>query len=104
MPREVTVSPAAGQGMRDARRRFAHPGAGPVAKASWRRLLGIRKRIQAAPCTYLPSPAHPGCRHMICEGYFILYEVVPDTGDNATAGDVQILAVFPPGTGKRERP
>lgn len=41
---------------------------------------------------------------MICEGYFILYEVVPDTGDNATAGDVQILAVFPPGTGKRERP
>ena len=41
---------------------------------------------------------------MICEGYFILYEVVPDTGDNATAGDVLILAVFPPGMGKRERP
>ena len=41
---------------------------------------------------------------MICEGYFVLYEAVPDTGDNATAGDVLILAVFPPGKGNRERP
>lgn len=30
------------------------------------------------------------------EGYRILYEVDPDTGDNATAGDVRVLRVFGP--------
>jgi hypothetical protein len=41
---------------------------------------------------------------VICEGYFFLYEVSRDTGSNATAGDVALLAVYPPGFGKRMQP
>lgn len=47
---------------------------------------------------------HPGCGQHIREGSVIVYEVVPDTGDSATAGDIAIPAVFPPGIGKRELP
>jgi len=31
------------------------------------------------------------------EGYRIIFTVVPDTGDNRTAGDVTVLAVLGPG-------
>jgi hypothetical protein len=34
---------------------------------------------------------------MLHRGYRVVYEVVPDTNDNATAGDVRVLAIFGPG-------
>jgi hypothetical protein len=40
---------------------------------------------------------HPGRREMSCEGHRVVYRVDPDTGSNATAGDVLVLRVFGPG-------
>ncbi len=34
---------------------------------------------------------------MSCQGHRVIYEVVPDTGRNATAGNVTVLRVFGPG-------
>lgn len=69
-----------------------------------RNLRVAAERMLASPCTYSRSPDHAGCRCIICEGYFFLYEVSPDTESNATAGDITLLAVYPPGFGSRIRP
>jgi hypothetical protein len=34
-------------------------------------------------------------------GYRVLYEVDPDTGSSATAGDVRVLRVYGPGQDRR---
>lgn len=40
----------------------------------------------------------PGVRELPCDGgYRALYEVIPDTGREETAGDVLVLRVFGPG-------
>jgi hypothetical protein len=44
-----------------------------------------------------PIGAHPGVREIPVDGYRVMYEVHPDTGDAATAGDVRILRIFGPG-------
>jgi len=37
----------------------------------------------------------PPCEGSLpCEGYRVVYRVTPDTGNNATAGDVLVLRVF----------
>lgn len=48
-----------------------------------------------------PFGEHPGIREVTIEGYRLLYQVAPDTGDNATAGDVQLLRLFGPGMDRR---
>ena len=103
MPRKLVVALAARRGLDGARRRFTQPGSGRVAKAKLRRVLDTARQILASPCAHPVSSEHSGCRYLICEGYFFLYEVRPDTGSNASAGNVTLLAVFPPGIGIRER-
>ena len=45
-----------------------------------------------------PSASIPGVRELRCAGgYRALYEAIPDTGRDETAGDVQVLPVFGPG-------
>jgi plasmid stabilization system protein ParE len=76
---------------------LTQPGSGPVA---WRRLAAIRadiRRLQQFPCLY-PVGEHPGVRELPCaDGYRALYEVIPDTGRDETAGDFRMLRVFGPG-------
>ena len=43
-----------------------------------------------------PFGDHPGAREFTVEGYRIVYQVTPDTGENATCGGVEILRVFGP--------
>jgi hypothetical protein len=59
-------------------------------------LLFAINGLQALPCFYALGNA-PGSRVMVCGGHRVLYEVSPDTGDNATAGNVMILRVLGPG-------
>jgi hypothetical protein len=41
---------------------------------------------------------HQGVRELPCDGgYRVLYEVIPDTDWDETAGDVRVLRVFGPG-------
>ena len=51
-------------------------------------------------CLYPPGD-EPGTRQAFCEGHVVVYEVDPDTLDNATAGDVLVLRVFAPGQDRR---
>jgi hypothetical protein len=45
-----------------------------------------------------PVGQHAGVREQPCEGgYRALYEVIPDTGRDETAGDVIVLRVYGPG-------
>jgi plasmid stabilization system protein ParE len=39
----------------------------------------------------------PGHRQIVVSGYRIIYQVNPDTGDSATAGDIRVVAIFGPG-------
>jgi plasmid stabilization system protein ParE len=69
-----------------------------VLGGAWR-MAHIRSDIDALaeyPCLYAVGP-HSGRREFSSEGYRIVYRVVPDTGLNATSGDVQVLRVFGPG-------
>jgi plasmid stabilization system protein ParE len=75
---------------------LTQPGAGAAAR---RRLVAIRRRIaglRTRPCRY-PFGEHAGVREAPGEGYRILYRVSPDTGRDASSGDVLVLRVFGPG-------
>jgi len=99
--RRVVTAPAAARGLRDAHRWLTQPGAGPVGRAKWENIRAARRWLRDWPYAGAESPEHPGCRALIAEGWQIVYQLTPDTGDGATAGDVMILAVFPPGIGER---
>ena len=97
MPCRILYTPEASDDLEEVQRWLTQPGAGPVAR---RRLVAIRRainRLRLYPCLY-PVGEHPGVREMPCDGgHRALYRVIPDTGRNATAGDVLILRVFGPG-------
>ena len=78
------------------------PGSGSAAR---RVLAGIRSdllHLQENPCRW-PVGQHPGTRECPCAGgYRVIYEVIPDTGRDETAGDVRILRVYGPGQDRRQ--
>jgi len=104
MPRTVITAPAAAEGLRAARDWLTQSGSGPVGRRRWTNLRSASRLLRDWPYAGPVSPDHPGCRYLISEGYFIVYEVNPDTGDSSTAGDVTVLAVFSPGIGSRGLP
>ena len=91
---------------RGIRRPGRHP---PLADAAWFRrpcqAPGEGNTSRPAPPeddAVLVSPGdEPGTRQAFCEGHVVVYEVDPDTLDNATAGDVLVLRVFAPGQDRR---
>ena len=97
MPRKLSYTNTALADISVARRWLTQPGAGPVAR---RRLLAILDAIEdlrAHPCRF-PLGVHPGVRERICAGdYRVLYRVRPETGRDATAGDVRVLRIYGPG-------
>nr|WP_294543214.1 hypothetical protein [uncultured Rhodopila sp.] len=55
------------------------------------------RRLRRHPCQW-PIGEYPRVRELPCAGgYRVLYEVTPDTGRSATAGDVLVLRVYGPG-------
>jgi plasmid stabilization system protein ParE len=95
MWRTLTISAAAARDLKAARKWLRQPGAGETAV---KRLSSIRsaiKELRQYPCRW-PEGEHQGVRERPVEGYMIMYEIHLDTGDNRTAGDVQILRVFGP--------
>jgi hypothetical protein len=72
-------------------------GSGPAAWHKLDAILAAIEDLRQHPCLY-PVGQHPGVRELPCDGgYRVLYRVTPDTGGNATAGDVWVLRVFGPG-------
>lgn len=97
MTRALVYAPRARNDLDAARRWLTQPGAGSAArrklKAIWVAIEGLRDH----PCRY-PVGAHPGVRELPCDGgYRAMYEIIPDTGRDATSGDVRILRIFGPG-------
>ena len=78
------------------RRWYSQPGAGAAAKRRAQAIVGAIERLRDMPC--LPTRGRrPGTRELSSQGHRIIYRVDPDTGSNATAGDVLVLRVFGPG-------
>ena len=97
MPRRLGYTNRALADLDAIRRWLTQPGAGPAAQ---RKLAAIRadiRRLKQHPCQ-CPVGEHPGARELPCAGgYRVLYEVIPDTGSSATAGNMRVLRVYGPG-------
>src|ERR1039457_687251 len=97
MPRRLRYTPEARDDLDAARRWQTQPGSGPAAIRRVKAIRAAIQRLKLTPCLH-PVGQHPGVREPPCDGgYRALYEVLPDTGRNDTAGDVQVLRVFGPG-------
>ena len=98
MPRRtVELTEVATDDLNDAREWLHQPGAGRVAERRYQALTRAIRTLRAEPMRYRRDPEDPRQSIISVEGYRIIYEVTPDTGDNATAGDVTVLAVLGPG-------
>jgi len=95
--RKLDYTDDAIEDLRGIRRWLTQPGAGPIAQRRLRTMRAAINRLREAPCLH-PVGQHPDVRELPFDGgYRVLYEVHPDTGRNATAGDVLVLRVFGPG-------
>lgn len=96
MARSLSYSREASADIEVVRWWYAQPGAGRTAQRRIRAILAAIGRLRQHPSRY-PHGDHPGTRRMAVEGHAVIYEVIPDTGHDATAGDVVVLRVFGPG-------
>jgi plasmid stabilization system protein ParE len=96
VPRVLNLSNEALRDLDAIRRWHTQPGAGRAAAARMKRIRTAIRGLKAHPCRY-PEGEHPDTREMPCEEHRVVYAVDPDTDDNETAGDVQVMRVFGPG-------
>lgn len=97
MPREPRYTDKALADLDAVARWLTQPGAGPAARRRLAAIWAAIERLREHPCLY-PVGAYPGVRELPCDGgYRALYRVIPDTGRDETAGEVQVLRVFGPG-------
>jgi plasmid stabilization system protein ParE len=96
VPRRLDFAPEAADDLERLRRWHAQPGAGQAAERRMRAILAAIWRLRRTPCLH-PHSVRPGTRQMVIEDHVVVYELHPDTGRNATAGDVMVLRVFGPG-------
>ncbi len=89
--RAVRFTAAAAQDLTSARRWFTQPGAGAIAARRLRRILAAINRLADHPCRH---PREGRNREFSVERHRVVYRVIPDTGRDATAGDVLVLGVF----------
>ncbi|MGH7152604.1 MAG: type II toxin-antitoxin system RelE/ParE family toxin [Acetobacteraceae bacterium] len=74
---------------------LTQPGAAARARRRMVRILAAIDGLADHPCRFAVGSA--GVCEFTCEGYRIVYRVLPDTGRDETAGDVQLLRLFGPG-------
>jgi hypothetical protein len=79
-----------------ARRWLTQPDAGPRAARRLAALAAAVQDLRECLCRW-PLDEHAGLRGRHVEGHRIVYAVTPDTGHDATAGDVTVLRIFGPG-------
>ncbi|KRA66195.1 hypothetical protein ASD79_02625 [Caulobacter sp. Root655] len=98
MVRELVVSPRAeGDIVAAADRFFAYDGPTPQALRRLQDLVEAIEDLINAPVRFRTSAKFAGVRERIVSGCTIYFRVLPDTADNATAGDVRVLHVKLPG-------
>lgn len=94
--RRLTLARAAARDIAAARGWLTQRGAGDRAARRLAALGAAVRDLREHPCRW-PAGRSAGTRERPVEGYLVVYEVTPDTGDDATAGDVAVLRVFGPG-------
>jgi plasmid stabilization system protein ParE len=98
LSRELVVSPRARADIAAATDRFfAYAGPALPARKRLRDLIEAIENLTEAPATFRPSDRFTGVRERVVSGCVICFRVIPDTGDNNTAGDVRVLHVKLPG-------
>ncbi len=95
MASKVILSLVALSDLNQAKQWLSQPGAGETAKRKLRAIRGAIRQLSETPSRW-PVRDHPGVRESPIEGYRVMYEVFPDTGDDSTAGNVRVLRVFGP--------
>jgi plasmid stabilization system protein ParE len=91
--RTLVLAEAAIDDLEQIYRWYSQPGAGAVAA---RRIRAIRSAVRGVvdhPCRYRRGQ-HVGTRELTIQGHVVVYEVRPDTGEDATAGDIFVVRVF----------
>jgi plasmid stabilization system protein ParE len=73
---------------------LTQPGAGQRARQRLERIIAALEGLREHPCRHQQTGT--GRREFTVEGYRVRYRVKPDTGRNATAGNVLVLRVFGP--------
>jgi len=96
VPRTLRLARQAIEDLTAVRRWQTQPGAGDAGAARVKRIRAAIRRLKAHPCLH-PEGERIGTRELSCERHRIVYRVDPDTGHDATTGDVQVLRVFGPG-------
>lgn len=97
MPRALIYASEALADLEAASLWLTQPGSGPRARLTLTAIRTDIGRLRRNPCLW-PAGVHPGVRELPCAGgYRVLYRVIPDTGRNATAGDVWVPRIFGPG-------
>jgi plasmid stabilization system protein ParE len=100
--REVIIADAALEDLVSIRAWLRQPGAGLRAARRLRQIEAALRDLSIAPCRW-PVGEHQEVRERVVERYVILYQVRPDTADNTTAGDVEVIRVFGPGQSRAWR-
>jgi plasmid stabilization system protein ParE len=98
--RIVEITKIASDDLNNARKWLHQPGAGTAARHRYRALSRAIRILRTDPMRYRRDPEDEHLRIISVEGYRIIYAVtpvIPDTGDNRTAGDMTVLAVLGPG-------
>lgn len=96
MARKVITSELAAEDLQEVRKWLNQPGSGSRAWSRFTRIREAIKELRQAPCTW-STERHPPFRERVVSDYRIIYQVLPDTGDNRTAGDVLVVRVLGPG-------
>jgi plasmid stabilization system protein ParE len=97
VPRELSYTDKALADLDAATRWLTQPGSAAAARRRLAAIWAAIERLRDYPCLH-PVGQYPGVRELPCAGgYRALYRVIPDTGSDDNAGDVQVLRVFGPG-------
>jgi len=94
--RTLTIAAADAEDLASIRLWSRQPGSGSRAARRLRQIEAVIRDLRTAPYLW-PFGEHEGVRERSVEGYMIMYQVKPDTGDSSVAGDVEIIRVFRPG-------
>lgn len=96
MARRVSFSIPGQRDLGAVTRWYQQSGSGISAKTRLQRIKSAVAGLALNPCSYREGVIE-GTRELICERHRILFRVEPDTGDNVTAGNVEILRILGPG-------
>jgi plasmid stabilization system protein ParE len=96
--RELVVSPRAEADIVAAADRFfAYGGPTPQALRRLQDLIEAVEDLTTSPVMFKTSDKFAGVRERIVSGCTIYFRVLPDTGENANAGDLRVLHIKLPG-------